>query len=280
MRTPWQLALCCTALAASAWAQDSGPAASTDAQPTDEAPPSADPAPASDPPTRLIWSAGLKLRMADLGQPGQLALRPMIGLRWGRWRAGPVDGSTWHRFGQVRTDNNLTYDWLDTARVRTSLSASIVNLQKDSTFDAIEPGFKTLRGKATIDYLAWSHWSVGLVLTQDLLGRGVGTTLSPGLTYRQALSDNSTLLLSQSLTWASAPANATSHRLSPDSGVRQGAGWSSLDTSLTLRQRATRHISWYAQLNRSQITGALYPTTMPVERSQWNAQAGVIYFGP
>ncbi|MFM8864173.1 MAG: MipA/OmpV family protein [Limnohabitans sp.] len=280
MRSPWPLALCCAALAANAWAQDGEPASSADAAPTADASPSAAPAAQSDPPTRLIWSAGVKLRMADTREPGQLALRPMIGLRWGRWRAGPVDGGTWYRFGQVRTDNNLTYDWLDTARFRTSLSASIVNLQKDSSFDAIEPGFKTLRGKATLDYLGWSHWSLGLVLTQDLLNRGVGTTLSPSITYRQALSDDSTLLLSQSVTWASSLANATSHRLSPDSAVRLGGGWSSLDTSLTLRQRYTRHISWYAQLNRSQVTGALYPSATAPERSHWNAQAGVIYFGP
>lgn len=216
--------------------------------------------------------------MEDLRQPGQLALRPIIGLRWGRWRAGPVDGDTWHRFGQVRNDNALTYDWLDTARVRTSLSASIVNLQKDATLDALEPGFKTLRGKATIDYLLAPQWSLGLVMTQDLLDRGAGTALSPGLTYRQALSDDSTLLLSQSLTWASAQANLTNHRLSPDSAVRQGGGWSSLDTSLTLRQRHRPQVSWYAQLNRSQVTGALYPTTSAPERSSWNAQVGVIYF--
>ncbi|MEN9889381.1 MAG: hypothetical protein RL559_1418 [Pseudomonadota bacterium] len=269
MHTVLPLALCCTALAGSAWAQE-------DASPPIHAATET----ASDPPTRLIWTAGLKLRMADTRQPGELALRPIIGLRWGRWRAGPVDGETWHRFGQVRTDNTLTYDWLDTARLRTSVSASIINLQKDSTLDALEPGFKTLRGKATIDYLGWSHWSLGLVLTQDLLDRGVGTTLSPGVTYRQALNDSSTLLLSQSVTWASASANATSHRLSPDSAVRQGAGWSSLDTSLVLRQRLTRHISWYAQLNRSQLTGTLYPTALPTERSHWNAQAGVLYFGP
>lgn len=270
---PRALALCCSALAASSWAQDTeNTSALTDT------PGSANIA--ADPPTPLIWSAGLRLKMDDVRQPGQLSLRPMIGLRWGRWRAGPVDGETWHRFGQIRTDNTLTYDWLDSARIRTSISASIINLQKDSSFDVIEPGFKTLRGKATLDYLGWSHWSLGLVMTQDLLGRGVGTTLSPNITYRQALSDDSTLLLSQSISWASAQANSTSHRLGPDGAVRLGAGWSSLDSSVTMRQRFTRHISWYAQINRSQVTGALYPTAIPPERSNWSAQAGVIYFGP
>lgn len=269
---PHALCLCCAALAATAWAQDTA-----ETPPSTEAP--AAETPAAQTPTTLVWSAGFKLKMDDTRQPGHLTLRPIIGLRWGRWRAGPADGETWHRFGQVRPDNSLTYDWLDTARIRTSLSASIVNLEKDATLDALEPGFKTLRGKASIDYLASANWSVGLVLTQDMLGRGAGTTLSPGITYRKALSYDSTLLLSQSLTWANAQANATSHRLSPDGAVRQGAGWVSLDSSLTLRQRYARHISWYAQLSRSQLIGTLYPTATAPERSTWSAQAGVIYFG-
>ena len=250
-------------LATAAWAEDPPPTVHGETRPSE-----------------LVWSLGWRFKMDDMRQPGHLGLSPMIGVRYGRWRTGVVDGDSWHRFGQIKTDNTLTYDWLDSEDWRTSLSASIVNFQRDSTFDAFEPGRKTVRGKATIDYLGWSHWSVGLVMTQDLLGRGVGTALSPGITFRQALSDDSTLLLSQSFTWASAPANATSHRLSPEAAVRQGAGWSSLDSSVTLRQRYTRHISWYGQINRSQVTGALYPTVTPPERSHWNAQIGVIYFGP
>ena len=100
----------------------------------------ATPATDNPPEHRLVWSLGARLKVDDLAQSATPSLRPMIGLRYGRWRAGPVDGETWHRFGQVKTDNTLTYDWLDSARFRTSLSASIVNLQKDSPTDAIEPG--------------------------------------------------------------------------------------------------------------------------------------------
>lgn len=227
---------------------------------------------------RLIWSAGIKLRMDDTRQPDQLALRPIIGLRWGRWRTGPVDSGSWYRFGQLRTDNNLTYDWLNTARVRTSLSASIVNLQKDTTLDALQPGLKTVRGKASIDYTPWSHWGVGLLLTTDLLGRGTGTGLSPSITYREALGKDTTMLLSQSATWANAQANATDARLNPDNAVHQGAGWSSLDTSLVLRQRWRSQVSWFAQVHRSQKIGPLYPSTTDPQRTVWSTQVGMVYF--
>ena len=273
MHMPWRSLLCffCAASGApSIWAQESTAQESTAQEPAAQAP--------TDTATGLIWSAGLRLKMDDFRRSGQVTPRPIIGLRYGRWRAGPVDGDSWHRFGQVKTDNTLTYDWLDTARLRTSLSASIVNLQKDSTLDALESGRKTVRGKATIDYLAWSHWSIGLVATQDLLNRGAGTALSPNMTYRQALSDDSTLLLSQSFTWATATMWTTDHQLSPESTLHRGQGWGSMDTSLTLRQRWKPHLSWYMQMSRSHVLGPIYPVSLP-ERTTWSAQAGVIYFG-
>jgi len=226
---------------------------------------------------QLVWTVGLRLKMDDVTRLGDVTPRPIIGLRYGRWRTGPVDGDSWYRFGQVRTDNTLTYDWLDTAHWRTALSASIVNLQKDSPTELLEPGRKTLRGKATIDYIGWSHWTVGLVLTQDLLGRGAGTALSPSITYRQALSENSTLLLSQSFTWATAEMWRTSQLLSPDTAVHQGQGWGATDTVVTLRQRWKPQWSWYMQMSRNQAIGPIPPGSNS-ERTRWGAQAGILYF--
>lgn len=266
-----RLSCLCAALSGlPAWAQEASPQETQDTQNVQDAP--------SDAPRQLIWSAGLRLKMDDSRQPGQWSVRPMIGIRYGRWRTGPVDGDNWHRFGQIRTDNNLTYDWLDSARFRTSLSASIVNLQKDTTIDFLEPGRKTLRGKATIDYLGWSHWSVGLVATQDLLGRGAGTALSPHVTYRQALSDDSSLLINQSVTWATEASWSTEHQLNAQSVTRMGSGWGKMDSSLTVRQRWKRHVSWYAQINRSHVLGPLYPVAR-TERTTWSTQVGMIYFG-
>ncbi len=234
-------------------------------------------APMAEPPHRLVWSAGLRLKMDDAANPGDLSPRPMIGLRYGRWRTGPVDGITWHRFGQIQTDNSLTYDWLDSPRWRTGLSASVVNLQKDSPTELLEPGRKTLRGKALIDYMGWSHWSVGLLLTQDLFNRGAGTSLSPTLTYRQALSSDSTVLLSQSVSWGSAGLWQTAHQTSPTMAVRQGQGWGSWNTSLTLRQRWHTHWSWFGQLSRNHVLGPLEAGS-DGDRTRWSAQAGLIYF--
>ncbi len=251
----------CLALAAAAWAEDPPPTVHGETRPSE-----------------LVWSLGLRLNMDDMNRPGQLGLRPMIGLRYGRWRTGVVDGESWHRFGQVKTDNTLTYDWLDSRNWRTSLSASIVNMQRDATFDAVQSGRKTVRGRATIDYLGWSHWSAGLVVTQDLLNRGAGTSLSPSVTYRQALTDSSTLLLSQSFTWARSDIWRYTLASDPAVNLDQPSHWgTSMDTSLTLRQRWKNHWSWFAQLSHGQTLKAGDPSAREGQ-SRWAGQVGMIYF--
>lgn len=247
-------------LATAAWAEDPPPTVHGETRPSE-----------------LVWSLGWRFKMDDMRQPGHLGLTPMIGVRYGRWRTGVVDGDSWHRFGQIKTDNTLTYDWLDSEDWRTSLSASIVNFQRDATFDAFEPGRKTVRGKATIDYLGWSHWSVGLVATQDLMGRGAGASLSPSVTYRQALTDDSTVLLSHSYTLARS--DIWRYRTSdPTVDLQAHSDWAtSTDTSLTLRQRWKPHWSWFAQVNRNQLLHAGDPTNH-TGQVRWSGQFGVVYF--
>ena len=258
LRWTW---LPCTALAAAAWAEDPPPTVHGETRPSE-----------------LVWSLGFRLQMDNMSQPGQLGLRPMIGLRYGRWRTGAVDGESWHRFGQVKTDNTLTYDLHDSQEWRTSMSASIINLQRDSTFDAFQSGRKTLRGRATIDYLGWPHWSAGLVVTQDLMNRGAGTTLSPSVTYRQALTDDSTILLSQSLTWSKSDLWRYTSNQDISTLADPNSHWgTSLDTSLTLRQRWKAHWSWYAQISRGQLLKAGDPTTH-AGQTNWAGQVGMIYF--
>ena len=228
----------------------------------------------SEPPTEWRWSLGTQLKLNDLGQA---SLHPMIGFRYGRWRSGAVDGESWHRFGQVKTDNTLTYDLLPSDHWRTSLSAGIVNMQRDSNFDALLPGRKTLRGRATIDYLGWPHWSVGLSLNQDMLGRGAGTSVSPSLTYRQPLSQDSTILLTHTFTWTRSDLWRYKPDLDPAIDPNQPSHWGrTMDTSLTLRQRWRPHWSWFAQLGRSQILRAGDPLAQP--GTHWAGQMGIVYF--
>ena len=134
-----------------------------------------------------------------------------------------------------------------------------------------------MRGRATIDYLGWSHWSVGLALTQDMLGRGAGTSLSPSLTYRQAVNEDSTILLTHSFTFAKSDAWRYRANLDPQIDRNQPSSWSgTMDTSLTLRQRWKPQWSWFFQISRSQTMHGGDPTVQTGQN--WSSQAGVIYF--
>jgi hypothetical protein len=230
------------------------------------------------PPPVSAWdySLGMRWQANDLRHPG-LSLRPQLGLQFGRWRLGPVDGENWHRFGQVQQDNSLTYDWLRLSHLRTSLSASIQNLDQDSTLDAIRSGRKTVRGKASADYFLPNRWSIGMVVTHDLMQRGGGTTLSPNWTYRHPLSDNSTLLLSQSATWGSLAYWQAGHHLHPETPSHEGQGWGSWDTQLTYRHRFKPGWVFFSQIGATRPLGPTYASAPPLE-TLYSAQMGVLYF--
>ena len=215
------------------------------------------------------------LDMGDLRLGTGLTINPTLGLRYGRWRLGAADSQSWPLFGQALKDNNLTYDWLKDTRWQTSLSASIINLDQDGTLDAFRSGRKTLRAKASLDYTLNRQWLLGLNMTQDLLQRGDGTTLSPTLTFRQPLDPNSALLLSTYTTWANAGHWQSQARLSEGSALRQDAGLGSWGAQITLRQRLTPQWAYYAQLSTSRL---IAPTQAQAHPQSLSGQLGVIYF--
>ena len=253
-------------MALSAWAQEAPP---------ENTPPTAE-APASTPWT---YSVGLRTEISDLSQPGHMKLRASLGLRYGRWRIGQTDGTDWHRFGQVLQDSNLTYDIRQDSKWSVSLSGSILNLNNNSHFDALKAGRKTFRAKAGLDYRLPNRWSVGLIATQDVFMRGDGTTLSPTLSYRQPLTDHSTLMLSQSVTWGSASHWQTQQQLTPEGITHFGAGWGSLGTQVAYRHKLSRHWAFFGQLGAQRTLQPIVPSALHAA-PEWtySGQLGVVYF--
>lgn len=67
-------------------------------------------------PTTLKYTLGLKIRMDDIHQTTQSTkLRPVVGLRYGKWRVGIGDGEEWLRFNSFRKEPSLSYQWLKNA---------------------------------------------------------------------------------------------------------------------------------------------------------------------
>jgi hypothetical protein len=249
--------------ALSSWAQDPAP---------ETPPPAASPTP-------WTYSLGLRSDIADLRHPGTQKLHLNLGLRYGRWRIGSTDGSNWHRFGQVLQDSGLAYDLRQDSKWSMAVSGSIINLDQSGQFDAIKAGRKTLRAKAGVDYRLPNRWSVGLIATQDLFMRGDGTTLSPTLTYRHPLSEVSTLMLSQSMTWASSAHWQTQQALDPLARTHQGTGLGEYAVQLAYRQRLSLHWAFFSQLGAQHTLSPVHPSSLNTIPS-WNysGQFGVVYF--
>lgn len=255
------MALGCWALGCNlAWSQEAIPVEQADASASN---------------IRFSYSLGAKLDIADLRQFEGFKLRPTVGLRYGRWRIGTVDSSSWTRFGQALQDNSLTYDWLKDAKWQTSLSASVINLEKDATFDVFRSGRKTLRARATLDYKFNRRWVLGLNMTQDLFNRGDGTTLSPTLTYLKPLDDDNALLLSAYTTWATASHWQSLAARQEGSALRTDAGLGSWGVQITHRQRWSPQWAFFTQLSTSRL---LEPSQAVSSSPSWGGQLGLIYF--
>ncbi len=154
--------------------------------------------PSSDVPAkRWRYTVGLKLKTYNLADAStSLVLRPVLGLRYGRWRLGHATGDEWLQFSGYRKEANLAYELRDQEGLKVDLSLRIQNLQDNSSFDGFSSGKNTLRGRVSINYRLNERWSLGTDLTQDLMDRGDGTTLSGGLSYNLPLSTRSALSLS------------------------------------------------------------------------------------
>lgn len=226
-------------------------------------------------PSGWMYSLGAKLEMGDLRRLEGLKLRPTLGLRYGRWRMGTVDSQTWPSFGQALQDSNLTYDWLKNSQWQTALSASVVNLDQDRTFDALRSGRKTLRAKAALNYTVNKHWMLGLNVSHDLLKRGDGSTLSPTLTYLQTLDQDSAWLLSAFTTWGTAAHWQSEAARTPGSALRQDAGLGSWGTQITYRQRWSPQWAFFTQIGTGRL---IAPTAAANQTLGWSGQLGVLYF--
>ena len=226
---------------------------------------------------RWRYTVGLKLKTRDLADAStSLALRPVLGLRYGRWRLGHATGDEWLQFSGYRKEANLAYQWRDDERLKVDLSLRIQNLKDNSSFDGFSSGQNTLRGRVGVNYQLKPRWSIGTDLTQDLMGRGDGTTVSIGASYGLPLSERSALSLSAGVGWATADHWATQMRLvpTPQGGWRAGIG--SVGWGLGYRYAISPQWAWFGTLGTSRPLGQVDEVS-PSSLS-WSGQIGILYF--
>ena len=262
----WALALCVGALPFSARAATAAPET-----------PSSTPDTPEDKSHRWQYTLGLKLKTHDLSDARtDVALRPVLGLRYGRWRLGHATGDEWLNFSGYRQEANLAYQLRDDERLKVALSLRVQNLQDNSSFDGFSSGKNTLRGRVSANYQLDKHWSLGTDATQDLMGRGDGTTLSVGASYGLPLSERSALSLSGGVQWATASHWATQMRLlpAPQEGWRSGLG--SVGLGLGYRYAFTPQWAWFGTVGTSRHLGQV--NDISPSQLSWSGQIGILYF--
>ena len=233
--------------------------------------------PSDDPGNRWLYTLGVKLQSHEAADAStRLTLRPVLGLRYGRWRIGHPTGTEWLSFSGYRKESNLTYQWRDDDRLKVRLSLRLHNLKDNSSFDGFSSGQNTLRGRVSVNYKIDRHWSLGSDLTQDLMNRGDGTTLSVGAAYGLPLSDRSALNLSAGLNWATADHWANQWRLSPTPSDGWRAGLGSLGVGMSYRYALTPQWAWFGTLGSSRPWGQVQ--TVSPHSLSWQGQLGVLYF--
>lgn len=240
-------------------------------------PPTPETTPIEDPAKRWRYTLGLKLKTQDLGDAStSLALRPVLGVRYGRWRLGHATGDEWLAFSGYRKESNLAYQLREDERLQVALSLRVQNLQDNSSFDGFSSGKNTLRARVGVNYQVNKRWSVGTDVTQDLMGRGDGTTLSVGASYGLPLSERSTLSLSAGVNWATADHWANQLRLlpPPPEGWRPGLG--SVGLGLSYRYALTPQWAWFGTVGSSRHLGQV--DTVSPSTLSWSGQIGVLYF--
>ena len=223
------------------------------------------------------YALGGTFKSSDLARFTRTAgLEPVVGLRYGRWQLGIGDGTEWLRFNSFRKDSSLDYKWLDTRRYSLSLSLQLHTLTGGEGSDAPESGPRTVRGRAVGNMAITRRWQAGLAFTQDLLGKGDGSTLGFGASYAWPLDPRSELVLNAGLTWGTA-----GHWRNAYGPLRLGAdtlrtGINSWGLGLSYKHRLDRHWAWFGSLSFSGDIGPL--AELPGNHKGRSGQIGLLYF--
>lgn len=274
LRLPLTALTACLCLAAGAALAQTSPDAESAAASQDR-PELPDPAPA--PASDWQYALGLKLKADDVAHPGkQIKLRPVIGLRHGRWRIGQNTSEDWLRFSGYRKDTGIEYDWKDSDKLKVALSLRIQNITDNESFDGFGSGKNTLRGRASVSYRLTPRWSMGVDFTQDLLARGDGTTVTLGGSYLWPLDERSSLSINSGVNWATADHWQTQYRTAPAPASPWRAGLGGLGAGLSYRYSIRPQWAWFGTVSTSRALGQVNEVSPSL--LTWSGQIGLLYF--
>ena len=226
---------------------------------------------------QIYYTLGTRLKSNDMGDWKNTArVRPVIGLRYGKWQLGIGDGRAWRNLGQFGSEPTLSYQVMDEPDLNIGLSMRVHNVSTGESFDAFEGGKNTLRTRVMMHRKINKRWRLNGDWTQDILNKGDGTTLNLGLSYAWPVFQQSELILHADSTWATAE-----HWRNSASYVKQGpldlvsTGFQKVSAGLTFKQSISRHWAWYSSFAISQPIAELKKVQA---REISSGQIGILYF--
>ena len=227
---------------------------------------------------QLYYTLGTRLKSNDLGDwQNSARVRPVIGLRYGKWQLGIGDGRAWRNLGQFGSEPTLSYQVMDEQDLNIGLSMRVHNVSTGESFDVFEGGKNTLRSRVMLHRKINQRWRFNADWTQDVLNKGDGTTLSLGLSYAWPVFQQSELILHADSTWATAE-----HWRNTGSQFKTGplnlvtTGFQKVSAGLTFKQSISRHWAWYSSFAISQPIAELKRISGSNEIA--SGQIGILYF--
>ena len=227
---------------------------------------------------QLYYTLGTRLKSNDLGDWQNTArVRPVIGLRYGKWQLGIGDGRAWRNLGQFGSEPTLSYQVMDEQDLNIGLSMRVHNVSTGESFDVFEGGKNTLRTRVMLHRKINQRWRFNADWTQDVLNKGDGTTLNLGLSYAWPVFQQSELILHADSTWATAE-----HWRNSGSQFKTGplnlvtTGFQKVSAGLTFKQSISRHWAWYSSFAISQPIAELKRISGSNEIA--SGQIGILYF--
>ena len=227
---------------------------------------------------QLYYTLGTRLKSNDLGDWQNTArVRPVIGLRYGKWQLGIGDGRAWRNLGQFGSEPTLSYQVMDEQDLNIGLSMRVHNVGTGESFDVFEGGKNTLRTRVMLHRKINQRWRFNADWTQDVLNKGDGTTLNLGLSYAWPVFQQSELILHADSTWATAE-----HWRNSGSQFKTGplnlvtTGFQKVSAGLTFKQSISRHWAWYSSFAISQPIAELKRISGSNEIA--SGQIGILYF--
>jgi len=226
---------------------------------------------------QIYYTLGTRLKSNDMGDWKNTArVRPVIGLRYGKWQLGIGDGRAWRNLGQFGSEPTLSYQVMDEPDLNIGLSMRVHNVSTGESFDVFEGGKNTLRTRVMMHRKINKRWRLNVDWTQDILNKGDGTTLNLGLSYAWPVFQQSELILHADSTWATAE-----HWRNSASYAKQGpldlvsTGFQKVSAGLTFKQSISRHWAWYSTFAISQPIAELKKVQA---REISSGQIGILYF--